>query len=536
MIVLTVISFNGSAVSISPVSFDEIGGTIGRADSNQLVLPDIERTVSRVHAQIAFRAGRYALVDRGSNPVLHNGQPIGNGREVLLVSGDEIQIGGYLIKVSSTASVKSDDPFAEFDAESSIPPSPVAGQPKLQAIASKAAEPVRSANVSGRPFQSPSEGIPDDWDPFRPDPPGLTTNPGSKMGGNQASRPVEPATPVFGVSQPTSVAPSTDSLDDLFGLIPGSAKGDPLAGSSLQASQNQANTASNADPMRALLNGSAPVVVASHDHDSDLQTPWKDMPVQPQGKPVSSKKAALPGAVLSWDRAEKESPALPRSMREGPAATASNLAANNASGKGGLDDNQELLQAFLNGLGAPSLRMQPLNADAMFQLGQLLRESTQGTVDLLAARTALKKEVRAAVTVMVSTSNNALKFSPTVEFALQYLLGPPTAGFMGPLESMRDAFDDLKAHQLGVMAGMRAVLSDVLKRFDPAVLEDKLVSRGNAFSLMPSGKKARLWELFQELFTQLAQEAQEDFDELFGKAFVREYERYIAELNVGKTP
>ncbi len=113
----------------------------------------------------------------------------------------------------------------------------------------------------------------------------------------------------------------------------------------------------------------------------------------------------------------------------------------------------------------------------MFLIGQLMRESTKGAVELLLARTATKKEVRAEVTVMGATANNAMKFSPTVELALQYLLGPKTPGFMGPVESMQDSFNDLKAHQLGVMAGMRAALSEVLKRFDPAVLESKLVSR-----------------------------------------------------------
>jgi len=192
-------------------------------------------------------------------------------------------------------------------------------------------------------------------------------------------------------------------------------------------------------------------------------------------------------------------------------------------------DAQAMLEAFLKGLGAPELRMQPLTPDAMFQLGQLVRESAKGTVELLAARTALKKEVRAEVTVMVSNRNNALKFSPTVEFALQYLLGPPTAGFMGPVDSMRDAYDSLRAHQLGVMAGMSGALAAAVKRFDPVQLEDKLGARAGG-GLLPSSRKAKLWELFQEQFGQLSHEVEEDFDELFGKAF----ERYVAELNAGK--
>ena len=82
MITITVASYNGAQLA-QPLAahFDEMGGNIGRADNNQLVLPDPERTISRVHAQIVFRGGRYAIVDRGSNPIAVNGRPLGNGHE-----------------------------------------------------------------------------------------------------------------------------------------------------------------------------------------------------------------------------------------------------------------------------------------------------------------------------------------------------------------------------------------------------------------------------------------------------------------------
>jgi predicted component of type VI protein secretion system len=36
------------------------------------------------------------------------------------------------------------------------------------------------------------------------------------------------------------------------------------------------------------------------------------------------------------------------------------------------------------------------------------------------------------------------------------------------------------------------------------------------------------------LFGELLNEAEDDFDELFGDAFVKEYERYVAQLNSSK--
>jgi type VI secretion system FHA domain protein len=191
----------------------------------------------------------------------------------------------------------------------------------------------------------------------------------------------------------------------------------------------------------------------------------------------------------------------------------------------------ELQRAFAEGLGVPGLRLAELDAAQMHLLGQLLREAVRGTVELLVARAALKREMRAEVTMIVARENNPLKFSPTVEVALQHVLGTPTPGFMAPAAAMRDAFDDLRAHQLGVMAGMRAALEGVLGRFDPQQLEGKLTRRSAIDSLIPATRKARLWESFQELFAQLQREAQDDFDELFGRAFLQAYEAQLDRLH-----
>ena len=84
----------------------------------------------------------------------------------------------------------------------------------------------------------------------------------------------------------------------------------------------------------------------------------------------------------------------------------------------------------------------------------------QGTLDLLRARGLTKSEMRADVTMIMAQDNNPLKFSPTVEAALTHLLAPQVHGFMPPLRAMKDAYDDLRAHQLGFLAGMRAALEE----------------------------------------------------------------------------
>ena len=114
MIVLAVMTYNGAATQPVEASFDELGGTIGRADGNLMVLPDPERTISRVHAKVVFRNGTYAVEDRGSNPILVNGNVVGHGKEWPLAPGDVLQIGGYELGVRASGSpAVSDDPFAD---------------------------------------------------------------------------------------------------------------------------------------------------------------------------------------------------------------------------------------------------------------------------------------------------------------------------------------------------------------------------------------------------------------------------------------
>jgi predicted component of type VI protein secretion system len=80
------------------------------------------------------------------------------------------------------------------------------------------------------------------------------------------------------------------------------------------------------------------------------------------------------------------------------------------------------------------------------------------------------------------------------------------------------------------MAGMRAALDGVLRRFDPGQLERRLSEKSVLDALLPMNRRARLWDLFGELYKDLTQEAQEDFHALFGKEFLRAYEAQLDQL------
>ena len=103
MLTITVNQLNATVLSPPfTATFDESGGTIGRAPECTLVLTDPERKISRTHAVIFHRDGAFGLRDQGSVvPVLLNGQPIGNGREAPLSNGDEMRISGYSMRITT---------------------------------------------------------------------------------------------------------------------------------------------------------------------------------------------------------------------------------------------------------------------------------------------------------------------------------------------------------------------------------------------------------------------------------------------------
>lgn len=190
----------------------------------------------------------------------------------------------------------------------------------------------------------------------------------------------------------------------------------------------------------------------------------------------------------------------------------------------------ELFAALYAGLGLAAPAPADQSAQTLNRIGGLLRNSIEGTLALLAARSIAKHELGANVTLPRPRENNPLKFAPDLDTALAHLLRPPQRGFMPPLAAVTDAFNDLRIHEVAVLAGMRAALMDVLSRLDPASLVNGL-GPGSAWdNLLPGGREAKLWMRFGERYAEITRDIEGDFDTLFGRAFREAYETQLAEL------
>jgi FHA domain-containing protein len=97
---LLAVSLNERPLS-QPITahFDSRGGTIGRADHNTMALPDPERHVSRLQAEIVANGAAFLIRNVGAaNPIVVSGRPVACGETANLAHGDEIRIGGYLLQ------------------------------------------------------------------------------------------------------------------------------------------------------------------------------------------------------------------------------------------------------------------------------------------------------------------------------------------------------------------------------------------------------------------------------------------------------
>jgi type VI secretion system protein ImpI len=182
--------------------------------------------------------------------------------------------------------------------------------------------------------------------------------------------------------------------------------------------------------------------------------------------------------------------------------------------------------AFLAGAG---LEPENVPAEMASILGQIVRSVVQGLMDVLRARAEFRNQFRLPVTRVQMAQNNPLKFAINAEDALTALLRTRARGYLPPREAFDDAFDDVRFHQLAMLAGMRAGFESMMNRFDPKKLQKQADRRSHGFWAR-FGAKQRYWDRYVDQYEQMAGNADSVFQRLYGEEFSGAYERQLEEL------
>ncbi|AXF77099.1 type VI secretion system-associated FHA domain protein TagH [Erwinia tracheiphila] len=586
----------------SSCDFQPPGGTIGRGVDNNLVLPDDDRTISRLQAIVHITAeGECRITNRGNVTLVHlNDIPLERGRQVDLQEGDILSIDEYRLQVSELASSLTPAPH----------PAPVA-PPLVSAPAaipseiwdSLAEEFSISDSLSSRPkaLQTSAnpltEGTAPDRNPVDPlaqfavkpdslnfdrrqQQPDTLFNNGELFNSDSI---FDDSTPSTLITQPAArtpwpepkkdeldplalfgggSAPAKMNSDDPLGLLgsalpltpvevpparsrPQSASGQPYAvvpaGETYDSDFNlfgehkmarQSDSALVQSPLFDEQPIASPLFdepLAVSGHAAPMPTP-ASAPVIPLAEELPTAQTGYGGITLPTPQAVVRSTTPPPKgrLRIDPVANPI-VQQGTAAASGGDALDGELLGALLGGMGLNDLQPTPrFDRGTMRELGQMFSMFSQGTVALLSSRSILKRGVKAEMTVILDEANNPFKLLPSGKSVLMQMFGSRMPGFMPPRQSVRDALVDLQAHQLGMIAGIRAIIASMLQSFNPQQLEEEARQEGVMSRLaLPGSRKAALWERFTKRYGETAGEIEDDFHTLFGEAFLHAYDMEV---------
>lgn len=338
---------------------------------------------------------------------------------------------------------------------------------------------------------------------------------------------------------PPSASREDDSL--LGSILPRAAGAAPVPPSSVR---HQDDSSSDAIPARAM--GAAPVPSPSHPDDS-LPRSATVAPAAPQhddalldliparaadAAPVLPSSAPQHGdsllAPIPAHAAEAPplAPATPSAARA-PAADAAPSARAPVTA---VESTAPVARPVAFGAAEAPARSpaaspaEPASAEltAMFEI------AVDAMMDVLRARAELKNSFRLPATLIQRSENNPLKFAPTAREAVRRLLAPPDSGFLAGSAALADAADDIRNHQMAMLAGVRSAFESLLAQFDPARIEQESEGGGRRLSL--GGNRPRHWERYKEQFEALTRNPDECFRRLFGDEFARAYEEQLARL------
>ncbi|AJX34581.1 type VI secretion system-associated FHA domain protein TagH [Burkholderia oklahomensis] len=457
----------------SAVVFRPPGGTIGRDSDNHLVLRDDTRQISRLQALLQVGDDACLLKNLSSVSTIEvNRVPIGYAQAQRLNMGDIIRIGPYLLRAEP------DDATIERTVETAAAAS---STPPVSPMSPASHADARGASNKLWGLLHDRFGL------------GRTQAAGSKAGAQPT-----PAAERLNSKAPHDPDASTPAAPrDLHQLST-----DPL---DLFAQPQDSFDAPSGVARDGERRGPQPVTQPDHapewTHHVRVQ-PAKSAP------PPAAQSGATPDTPSASATDARNMPSHVRASA--PAAP------------------ETLLQAFFEGAGLDTAaEPHHWSAEQLFIAGQLLALFANGTVELLSSRSILKREVKADMTMLLDRENNPLKLLPDGSAVLRQMFGLPLPGFMSPQSAVSDAFQDLHAHQIGMVAGMRAALMDLLTRFSPQRLRERDAAPQWYEKRLPVLYKARLWDRYTTTHRDTLFAIEDDFASVFGKAFLAAYDAEV---------
>ncbi len=525
---------NSGALPGGQESVEMVGGalTIGRGEENDLTLPDPDHTLSKRHCTIEDHGGNYVVVDFSTNGTFLNYSPERLGDlPTPLNHGDILQIGSYelVTEIASEMTATLADPLAGIAPPLEDGPvshgQAVDNRPRhdfvgtlddpagkdggdfldgllgpgdgAQAPAAENSRPSWERAVIPEDPLEASAPLPDQEDPFFQKP---ERDPFGPQGASEKDH--SRATQDFYSKPKAQDQLIPDDWDDLMSPAEPAAER-PMAGQPIPEAPIPDAAPSAADPFAAQSPQTMPI--PGDPIAPDTQVP-PGMPAEP---PVG-----IPEETVSPPVAAAPAAPPPPVVAPTPIQAA----------------NADLVRVFLDKAGAGHLQIPDEELpEVMARMGAVYAAMVTGMREILITRASIKGELRMNRTMIQSAGNNPLKFTISPEQAIEAMVRPSTTGYLDAESATAEALRDIKAHEVAMMSGMEAALKDLLARLDPDKLTER-IETGSSLGGLLGGKKAKYWEAYASMYSEIAKEAEDDFQSAFGREFARAYEEQLNKL------
>ena len=497
--------------AVTEMVFDGGRLSIGRSDDADWQLDDPEMFVSRRHCVLSDEDGRVMVTDASSGGLFidNAANPVGTGNAVPLEPGMRLRLGDFTLRVE-TASVALDAPNSGAVApERGVsggfdfgPPEEVAPPPErpaslpdpfgLRRDGEEALSWEKDAPRPPRPL--------DQADPFELDLRGAA--PGAPRREDAAPRQRErPGRGYFSDEEDigarrsgTEAAPDPEQSPRRSGLF-------------ADLSAGLAPPVAQVDPPEEPDGDETPILPAEVSFGPPAAP-------EPESAPEPRAEPCVAAVARPVERTHPPAASVPPAQPRQPAASAPSP----ASGQG------DRLEALLRGMGLePGGRDDWSDAD-IERIGAAMRTMVEGVMLLLRTRAKERQKVRVAQTIIASQDVNPLKFLATTEEGLEALIRPRGRGYLAPEAALAEAFRDLTDHQVRTWSALQTALRRMVDKFDPAEISREMETVGLLESLIAGGRSAKLWQLYEERYREIARSAEEQFLGEVGADFRDAYE------------
>ncbi len=519
------------------------GGTlsIGRGAENLWVLADPDRTLSKHHCRIDASEGGFMLTDLSTNGVFMTGaaQPVGRGHSVALEDGDSFTMGPYRMQAEITGGADAAmDLSGGIMPQGASPLAPSIEEPWLTGVPGGEFGPGRRAAPQGWDappdpatyaasglFEQPGTGgsrlLPDD--PFAAAPglfsqqaehiPAASTNmrlpeaqvvlPTDWMDSDPmepAPAPAPAAAPAPALAWPPVLPEAPPPPEPAPALPPEWASPVQVEAVSPALPDDWgAVSAVQPAPQALVPVAVVPAEILPPEPPAPAPAP---VPAEPPPPPplVIMAPAPPPTPLLPSPQPLAAHKPRPAALRPVPAPVPTPAPAS-AAAEAGAPPPDGLLAAFLEGAGLPADTLAGLDTAAAFhEIGQLVRAAVEGVRDIMSTRALVKSEFRVDQTVLRRSENNQVKFAPDTQRCLAAMVGAAPPGFLPGSAAMQQSMDDIKAHELALVAALNSVFADMGQQLDPEAIMRRAKQDTGFATMLPYAREARCWAIFMETY------------------------------------